>query len=221
MLFEGIHMADIEITCPKCSHVTTVSEFIAPDSLVCHSCGEKLQKPETASPKPKPALQRLRIQEPEPAVTEEKKADQAPKEWRFYKHTRKEKKPKRRFRLSHHAAGWIIFVVLAGTMGFMRYGGGLSADHIKLIKQFGPAVVIAIHALIVLKAFKDSVFQGILCLLIPLYSFYYLFLVSDDFYLRAIIGGVLIGIGQDSFDVLKDNIIAGFRAVDAWIQSGG
>jgi len=212
-------MPDIEIKCPKCSQVTTVSEFVDPDSLICHSCGEKLQKPETVSAKSKPVLRRLRI--PEPTITGEEETDQAPKEWRFYTHTRKEKKPERRFRLTHHTASWAIFVVLAGIMGFMRYGGGISADHIELIKQFGPVVVIAIHILIILKAFKDSVFQGILCLLIPLYSLYYLFLVSDDFYLRAIIGGVLIGIGQDSFGVLNDNIIAGFRAMDAWIQSGG
>ena len=218
-------MADIEIKCSKCYKVIMVSEFADLSSIVCRSCGEKLQKTETPTSKQQPAVRGLKLQKSEGSLEQETSATdedkEAPKEWRFYRHMRKNEKPARKFRMTHHFASWIIFVVLGGIMGFLRYGGGFSADHIELIKEFGPIVVIATHIIITLKAFKDSMFQGILCLLVPMYSFYYLFLVSDAFYVRAVVGSLLIGIGQDSFLVLQEKAVSGITAVDNYIQSGG
>lgn len=212
-------MADIEIKCPKCSKVVMVSEFADPDSIVCHFCGEKLQKPETVSTKPKPTLRSLKIQEPVPLVGD--KTDVVSEKWRFLKHAGKEKKADRRFRMTYHLAGWIIFIVLGGIMGFLRYEGRYSAAFMGYSKVYGSFVVIAFHILIVLKAFKDSMFQGMLCLLVPLYSFYYLFAVSDDFYMRAVFGGVLVGIAQDSVMVFQNYMIRAYDIISNWIASGG
>ena len=107
------------------------------------------------------------------------------------------------------------------VQGALRYTEVFSSELIPRILAFGPYAVIAFHILITLKAFKDSIFHGILCLLVPLYSFYYLFLVSDDFYLRAVTGGILVGVAQDSavyFNEIAQRVIAD---VSGWIASGG
>jgi hypothetical protein len=116
---------------------------------------------------------------------------------------------------------WLLFIALGGLMGAIRYGGILSAEALPMLQVYGPFVIIAFHVLIILKAFRDNVFSGILCLLIPLYSFYYLFMNSDDFYLRAVVGGMLIGLGQDSAIYFNDLMIKVADIVQQWIQTGG
>jgi hypothetical protein len=63
--------------------------------------------------------------------------------------------------------------------------------------------------------------QGILCLFIPGYSFYYLFGVTDEFYLRAIVAGLLVGIGQDAAIQLKEHAGHITGAVNDFISGGG
>lgn len=118
-------------------------------------------------------------------------------------------------------ASWFVFIILAGIMGYLRYGGCLRSAHLSLFGEWGPFVIVAIHVVLVLRAFKDSVFQGILCILIPLYSFYYLFIVSDEFYLRAVVAGILVGVGQDSAPVFQQIFSDTTMHVQRWIASGG
>lgn len=116
---------------------------------------------------------------------------------------------------------WLIFVVLGGLMWGLRYGGLLEGHHLALLKEYGPYAVLVLHVVLILMAFQDTVFQGILTLLIPLYSFYWLFAVSDAFLMRALVAALFIGIGQDSaaFYQTRFNEIA--TAVRTWIESGG
>lgn len=116
---------------------------------------------------------------------------------------------------------WLVFLVLGGALGFARYGGMLSSHYLSYSVKYGAFVVLGMHIILVLHAFKESVFQGILSLLVPLYSFYFLFVISDAFYLRAVFAGILVGIGQDSAFVWQDWIMTIIRTVTSWIQSGG
>ena len=116
---------------------------------------------------------------------------------------------------------WLLFLVLAGAMGYLRYSKYLQPQHVEMMKTYGPYAVILLHIAITLTAFQDTVFQGILCIIIPGYSLYYLFLVSDVFYLRAVGAGLLAGVGIDSaifFQVHAQDLIA---RGNAWIASGG
>ena len=85
----------------------------------------------------------------------------------------------------------------------------------------GKAFDVCLQILIVLKAFQDSVLQGILCLLIPGYSFVYLFFMSDDFYARAVLGGLLIGMAKDSYLFYEQYALTLYNAINAWLASGG
>jgi hypothetical protein len=116
---------------------------------------------------------------------------------------------------------WLAFFVIAIIAGTLRYSG-LIPDHILEKAVIYEALTLAVlHIVIVLKAFQDSVFQGILCILLPPYAVYYLFSASDDFYLRAFIAGLLVGIGQDAGLIFHEWSVVGIDKVNDWIASGG
>lgn len=116
---------------------------------------------------------------------------------------------------------WLVFLAVGAAMWFARYGSYLRPEQVGMIKTYGPYVVILLHIIIILTAFQDTVFQGILCIIIPFYSFYYLFLVSDAFYLRALGAGLLIGIGVDSALFFQTVANQAIDKANAWIASGG
>jgi hypothetical protein len=123
--------------------------------------------------------------------------------------------------MRHCIGSWVLFIVLGTAMGFLRYGGILPPQHFQMLTEYGPYVVLFVHAVVVLIAFKDGIFQGILCLLIPMYSFYYLFMVTDQFYFRAIVAGLLVGIGIDSAVFFQGKFLQLAEEVRRWIASGG
>ena len=121
---------------------------------------------------------------------------------------------------------WFVFFVIATAMFALRYGIPmldlpLPRQIPEWLRMYGPFIAIGLHFVIVLAAFKDQIFSGIMCLLIPPYPYYYLFLVCDFFYLRAILAGIYVGIGWDS--LLYVNAKTGFiiKAINSWIASGG
>ena len=213
-------MADIDITCGKCGNVVTISEFADPTSIVCRKCGEKLQKPGTVSvqKKQKPTVRVLKREE-----TAEVAADEPPPtEWRFHKHTKKEEiKGQSAVFSTHHIGSWVVFLVLGAIGGALRYGGFLDPTQLAIVKQASPFALLAVHIIILLAAFRHSIFQGTLGIMLPPYPYYFLFAVSDEFYLRAIVGGVLIGIGQDGFTFVSREGLVIYNAVTGWIASGG
>lgn len=116
---------------------------------------------------------------------------------------------------------WLVFVVFGGIMGFLRYGKVLPGAYLSMLKTYGPWVVLGVYVCLVLFAFKDTVYQGILCVLVPLYAFYYLFMLSDAFLVRALVAGLLVGVGQDSAIFYQDHLTQIVDAVRRWIASGG
>jgi len=211
-------MADIEIVCPKCSGTVMVSEFADLEAVACPSCNTKINKPQTQSTEATSQTQRkLRIRESKPVVTEDVR-EAAAVSARIPERSEREyaRKP-----FAGPILSWVIFIVLGSAAGFLRYGGDFLVPYADIISSYGPFVIIAVHIIIILKAFRDSVFQGVLCLLLPLYSFYYLFVMADDFLTRAIVGALLVGIGQDSLYVIQREIIEAIDVVQAWIASGG
>lgn len=216
-------MADIEIKCPKCEQVTVVSEFVDAEAISCRSCGEKLQKPEIAPAKPKATV--ATIKKPALKLAQTEKVAEAPQQ--PLKHvvqavvTKKEESDEPRRGITQNVVAWIIFVVLAAVFAYLRYFSANTSSFIGYSLTYGPYVVIGFHVLITLKAFKDAFFQGVLCLLVPCYSMYYIFLVSDDFFLRAVVAGMLVGLGQDSAMFFHAKSITMIDTVNSWISSGG
>ncbi|MDA0990195.1 MAG: hypothetical protein O3A51_05525 [Verrucomicrobia bacterium] len=116
---------------------------------------------------------------------------------------------------------WVVFLLIGGGMYVLRYKDVLSSKHLSMLIEYGPYLLLVIHISLILRAFQDSVFQGILALLIPLYSFYWLFVSSDDFMVRAVVAGLLVGIGMDSAIFYQEYGSRVFNDVHAFISSGG
>lgn len=194
-----------------------VSEFADRGAVVCGTCGTPLRDPGRVTQKS--ALTFRKRDTGDFLVTAQSTVTQRGPLRRSLRHQTKRKRARVYF--AKHLLNWLLFAVLAGIMAYLRYGGGLSPQNLALFRRFGPWVLLGFHLLVVLEAFRDSVFQGILCLIIPLYSVYYLFLLSDQFLLRSIVAGTLVGIGEDGFWVLRDLVIEVTTAVESWIRSGG
>jgi len=123
--------------------------------------------------------------------------------------------------INHALLAGLLFVVLGAGAWYLRYGHVLPDDILAYSAKYSWIVVLAINFMIVLKAMTDSMLQGILCLFIPGYSLYYLFVVTDEFYLRALIAALLIGIGQDAALELQKRGNAIFQSVTHFMETGG
>ena len=74
------------------------------------------------------------------------------------------------------------------------------------------------YVAIVIAAIKDNMFDALLCLVVPLYVFYYIIAVSSAVYLRAVVAALLIGFGYDFSMFAKTQSEKAISAVDAWIR---
>ena len=114
---------------------------------------------------------------------------------------RKTKRPS----LGHAAytlpAAWLLFVLLGGLMGALRYGN-FPAIRFELT-TYGPWVVLFFHVVVVFLAFGENPFTGFLCFLVPGYSLYYLVLRTGRPFLTALVFGLLVGVGEDSYHALR------------------
>ncbi len=213
-------MADVELTCPVCDKSIIVSEYADPDAVSCSTCGEKLVMPARAQTQTKRGLHMASARKPEPESEPSGDESETGQEWRFNTQTRSKAVPREKYRVGPAVRSWLIFSALACAMYFIRYRGLLPVLYESHFKTGAPFIYLAFHILITLKAFKDSVFNGILCFLLPPYALYYLFLVCDDFYLRAVFGGVLVGIGVESFLFFQSMVLKFFDAAHSFIQGG-
>ena len=213
-------MADIDIECPNCGTVTTISEIADASDLKCRTCGQKLQKPPEQSIKGTDEG-RLRFKDPQQVAAQAEASVETPSVWRFHEHVSAIRQSRKKARFGYHLGSWALFVVVGAIMGLVRYTTLFPAAYRGVLHDYGPYVVIAMHLLIVVQAFKDNMLQGTLCLLVPFYSFYYLLVLSDDFYLRALVMGLLVGIGQDSALFFQRHLNRAIQFVSDWIASGG
>ena len=231
-------MADINLTCPSCGKTRVVSEFTDRSQLKCKHCGaafgpaspdeEAARAAETARPGLKVALRRTQSNAGTPASAGTAPVEARPmpvpqkdgptnlRDRAVRPELRKERRP-----ISHAWIAAAIFVLFGGAMWYLRYRAALPARYLNFSVEYAWLVVIGIHVAIVLRAMAESIFQGILCLLIPGYSLYYLFAVTDAFYMRAIVAGVLVGIGQDAVLRMNEHAIHVTSLVHSWIAHGG
>jgi hypothetical protein len=232
-------MADLSITCTKCKAVTVVSEFVDEAHLKCSECGAALEKPgaleqaalssakNAAAPLPRSKLRLRKNTETDPLQEDATPDDSAIKN--IIQAADEDAQDSLDLRpevksgggVPHALLAGLIFLVLGGALGYLRYGGVLPEKYLTYSVEYAWIAALVIHFLIVIKAMTENMMQGILSLLIPGYSLYYLFGVSDSFYLRAVVGALLIGIGQDAAVMLREHAghIAGI--VNGFIAGGG
>jgi hypothetical protein len=221
-------MADVEVKCEQCGAPVILSEYAAIATISCRACGAPLRaQPSSPTDNVQERL-KLRQQERTPEPGEEltpagpTDSETGESTWRFDRYIQQSRENiQTEAKQTGVIWSWVCFLLIAMLMASIRFLYILPDTYLEMLKLYGPYVALAMHVAIILMAFKDTVFQGILCLLIPGYSVFYLFLVSDNFWVRAVFGGVLVGIGFDSAIFYKEVASNVYHAVTDYIASGG
>lgn len=213
-------MADMILTCPKCETKVTVSEFIKEESVPCRTCGEAVPLPSRTKsavlslkkhvepPAPPPSLA------PAPTPPGRQAPAAVVKESKFLKHEQQRVKAN----TVVQACSWIVFILLAAGLAWLRFYADLPGLPLKTIKAYGLYAIFASYLLIIVLAVKDHMVYGLLSLVVPLYPFYYLFLVSANVYVRAIVGALLIAFGWDFLLFLQGQWDAMYARITHLIQ---
>lgn len=131
--------------------------------------------------------------------------------------------------INHTLLAFLLFVLIGCAAGYLRYGIAFQLPG----SQFLPAAMLAkifpyfwvgillLHIMVVLRAASDNMFQGMLCLFIPGWSIIYLLFISDNFYLRAVVFGCLIGIGLDGGVQIYEWGVSVMGRISEFINTGG
>lgn len=216
-------MADIMLTCPKCQNKTTVSEYISEQKVPCASCGQEIAVPER-----KKSVSGLKLrQSPAPAAPppseqpEQVKTKAAVVTATVKRKSAFQDREKRRIKtnLAVIALSWVAFVVLALVLGYIRFFSGIPGIEPKELEKYGLIAIGICYVLIIVLALKDNMFDGLLCIVVPMYPFYYLFMVSSLVYVRAIVGAILLAFGYDFALFLQATWEGVFQGVSGWIQN--
>jgi len=212
----------ITLRCPDCRKDVTIAADAHADACVCFFCGKKLPRETQASTRPSRKLALRAGSEAEPGVQslegEPPPAAQPSAESLRYKSDHDKRDSEGRL---GRMSGWIVFLLFAPAMGFARYGGVVPDHYIQYSRDYAWMVLLVFHFIVTIRAFTDSVFSGILSLLVPGYSLYYLMVVSDEFILRGIVAGSLLGIGQDGAIALQEKMLQICAFANHWILTQG
>lgn len=234
-------MPDVDIQCMSCGNQISVSDVVNVDKLKCRSCGGDFLRTNAdaapAGPSPeekrKSMMKSLHKEDAKQklALSKNKSGKEQPEEenasrlaWEKLNNPEGQAEVQRQSQKMYSGLtwkAWLLFIIIGIIAGTLRYSGLIPSSVIQQAAIYEALTVLVLHIFIVLKAFQDSVFQGVLCVLLPPYSIYYLFSASDDFYLRALVGGLLVGLGQDSGILFHEWSMSAVVTVNEWIASGG
>jgi hypothetical protein len=117
---------------------------------------------------------------------------------------------------------WVIMLLLGIPLAWLRYGGMMSGELQSMFQYWGsthgPPVLFGIHIVITLLATKDEFSKGMLCLLVPLYSFYYLMTLPDNHIFRVLVFLLFVLIGVDAYHSTVQMLAQHSDQISAWIS---
>ena len=96
--------------------------------------------------------------------------------------------------------------------------GAVSAQHLPTVIQTGIWTLFGLHVVVVLYAFDDDPFHGVLSAILPGYSLYYLFVQADQFYLRSLVAALLLVFGWDASQAAQRVWRMAYHDISSWIQ---
>lgn len=229
-------MADINLTCPSCANAITISEFVSAEFITCRKC--KAQVPVPARQAATPVTQKLKMPvapppEPPSQPAPETKADKKKKKSdapvsasmsntvrQYLPKAKKRKQARRVTAFEAKVLPILLFIVLTALLLWLRFWpGALSASDLASFKSVGVWALILLHVSVTCLAFGDEAFYGILCLIIPGYSLYYLFIQAEQMILRAVMGALLITFGMDAAIWLREVWVNVYTEVARWIAT--
>lgn len=116
--------------------------------------------------------------------------------------------------------GWLIFLVLGGALiGWQYYVSENPAD-IKPYIISRLALISIIQLVVLLLAFDDGLGQGILCLLLPFYFLYYIFVRLENVTLRGLFAAVYLAMGTEMYFIYDQALVTVMQQnINVFIES--
>lgn len=205
-------MSDIIVTCEQCGNNITISEFVTAETITCMKCKGQVPIP-ARQPDPVAVESKLKlvvINPPEPPprpitpppgkLTRKMAKAAAKKDVKRYlpQGSKRRVRSRKVSTFEVKVLPWLVFFVLLMAFGWLRHvPGALAPDILPMFIQGGVWAILLMHIAVVLLAFGDDVFSGVLCFIIPGYTIYYLFTQADQILLRGLVAALLIVFGMD------------------------
>ena len=215
-------MTDVILTCPKCGKKTAVSEYYSENAAVCHACGYVFPMSERKRPSAIRLKQKEKPVEPVKASAHAFVNDNAVEMSSFFmRRSRILEREKRRVKVSRIVMrlSWLAFVILVAGLAYIRFYDRCQFIPLEKIKHYGIIAIGISYVVIICLALTDNMFDGLLCIIVPLYPFYYLFIVSGNVYMRAVIGALLVVFGYDFLLVAQALFAGWYEKINYLIQS--
>jgi len=225
-------MADIILTCQNCDSKITISEFVSTEFITCKKCQTQVPVPARATTIPvSQKLTFTREQPPPPPPeppTKSGKNKGQPVASASMSNTVRQYLPKARNRkqarrvtaFEARVLPFLLFGVLTAVLAWLRFWpGALSASDLAALTRVGVWAVMLMHVSVTCLAFGDEAFYGILCLIIPGYSLYYLFIQAEQLVLRAVMASLMITFGWDTIITLQDVWHEVYVTISIWIAT--
>lgn len=207
-------MADIKRTCTKCGMAVTVSEY-AEERLPCPHCGMALGgkaplklgvvPPPLAIPETRPCLP----PPPAPAVltVAQHRAARA--------HGRA---PAGRQLWWRGLVGWIFFAGLLAALLAWQWQGQRDAHYLQAYLTARWGLVAVAWLAVLVAAFRDTWLQGVLCLCVPPYTFYYALNRLDYFTVRALYFAVVLALAAEFYFMPGTTLVGTVQTqINTWV----
>lgn len=214
-------MADILLTCPACGKQTSVSEYVSEDTAACHACGKAIPIPQRRQA----ADGKLKLRAPAetqtsptwPSIGTGLPLTPGGQQRKLSAGTRRDLRRVKTNR-AIQALSWVVFIVLAAAMYYIRFRGGLPGVPPATLKLAGLVAIGIAYLVIIIMALRDNMFDGLLAIVVPCYPFYYLFFFSSALFLRAVVAALLVGFGYDLGLFLQENWLRLYNGINYWMQ---
>ena len=219
-------MADITLTCGTCGNRITISEYVEVEFMTCMKCKTKVPVPKK-QPEQVVATQ-LKLAPgmrgaPEPAAATPHVGPTLIEEVRentpFMKRMRK--RPRRARSIAVLIGAYAVFAALVSGLLYLRFWAPLPPGKHELVINGALWTLAVMHLSVIVAAFTDDIFHGLMCVLIPGYTIYYLFAHVERYFQRAIVAALLLAFGVDAFRLVAGFVHDSYGSMSAWMDRGG
>lgn len=234
-------MSDIIFQCPACGNTIQVSEFIESQTLTCIKCKAVVPVPERQPEQSDQTRPKLSMRPPEePAPPPETPPEQrraffggrrkgsavVPQSASTFQTVQakmpslKRRVRKRKFNaFANRVLPWAAFVVMTLVFCWLRFWpGAMPASRLETLIEAAGWALLLMHVTIIVFAFGEDPFQGVLCALVPGYSLYFLLVQADQYMLRALVAALLIAFGWDTALAVRKGWQSFYKATNNWLQ---
>ena len=192
-------MADIVLKCVACGRENKVSEYASSEALVCASCHHALDIPAVETRSGRLHMRKLESQQAE-TLTGAARDDVAEKKIRRESSIASaavlSNVHKARVKVKNPHAFWsyLTFLIVCGTLVGLQY---MMKQRPELMEAYewariGFSAIATVLLLVV--AFQDSTFQGLLCIFVLPYAIYYAAVRLEVYWIQGFFMGVIVAI---------------------------